>query len=283
MASTVGAATYSKGTFATADGVELFEQSWEIQSPKAAVVIVHGLGEHSARYAEMAARFNQEGYAVYTYDQRGHGNSPGKQGYVAKFKRMPDDLDVFIGRVRSRLDGIPLFLMGHSMGGLVLASHALKYQPDAKGLVFSSSALKAGDNVKPLLQKVSGLLSVIAPRLPVHQLDPAAISRDQEEVRKYEEDPLVHHGKMLARTGGELMAAMSALQGHFGEIRLPFIALHGTADTLVDCAASRCLFDEAGSEDKTLKIYEGAYHEVFNDHDREKFLTDLIDWLNAHC
>ena len=206
MASTVGATTHSKGTFATDDGVELFEQSWEIESPKAAVVIVHGLGEHSARYTKMAARLNQEGYAVYTYDQRSHGNSPGKQGYVADFKPMPEDLEVFIGRVRSRLDGIPLFLMGHSMGGLVLASHVLRYQPDVKGLVFSSSALKVGDNVKPLLQKVSGLLSAIAPRLPVHQLDPAAISRDPEEVRKYEEDPLVHHGKMLARTGGELMA-----------------------------------------------------------------------------
>ena len=281
MASTVGATTYSKGTFATDDGVELFEQSWEIETPKAAVVIVHGLGEHSERYTKMAARLNQEGYAVYTYDQRGHGNSPGRQGYIADFKPLPDDLDVFLGRVRSRLDGVPLFLMGHSMGGLVLASYVLKYQPDVKGLVFSSSALKGG-NVKPLLEKVSGVLSAIAPRLPVLRVEPSAISRDPEEVRKYEEDPLVHHGKVLARTGGELMTAMNALQGRFGEIRLPFIALHGTADTLVNCEASRSFFDEAGSEDKTLKIYEGAYHEVFNDHDREQFLTDLIDWLNAH-
>ena len=169
------------------------------------------------------------------------------------------------------------------MGGLVLANYVLKYKPEVAGLVFSSSALKVADNVAPLVQKISGVLSALTPWLPVHHVEPDAISRDSSEVEKYVNDPLVYHGKILARTGAELMNAMNDVQARLGELRLPFIALHGTSDLIVDPSGTRILYENAGSTDKTLKLYEGGYHEVFHDHDREQFLQDVIDWLDGHC
>ena len=284
MAGVVEKAKHTTGKFSVSGEVSLFEQRWEPEgAAKAALIIVHGHGEHSTRYDHIAERLNGEGYSVYTYDQRGHGQSPGKPGYIVAFELLVDDLSLFVDRVREQIGGSPLFLFGHSMGGLVLANYVLKCQPEVAGLVFSSSALKVADNVAPLTQKLSGVLSALTPWLPVLRVDPEAISRDSDEVQKYENDPLVYHGKILARTGAEMMNAMNHAQTHLGELRLPFIALHGTGDTIVDPSGTRVLYEKAGSTDKTLKLYDGGYHEVFHDHDREQFLRDVIDWLNARC
>lgn len=284
MTEVVEKTKHATGKFPVSGGVSLFKQCWKpAEAAKAAIIIVHGHGEHSTRYDHIAERLNNERYSVFTYDQRGHGHSPGKPGYINTFKVLVDDLSVFVDQVRTQLDGSPLFLFGHSMGGLVLASYVLKYQPEVAGLIFSSSALKVGDDVAPIAQKLSGVLSTLTPWLPVHHVEPDAISRDSKEVEKYVNDPLVYHGKILARTGAELMNAMNDVQAHLNDLRLPFIALHGTGDLIVEPAGTKILYENAGSTDKTLKLYEGGYHEVFHDHDREQFLQDVIDWLNAHC
>ena len=275
---------HTTGTFTTAPEIDLFEESWETEGKAdGALVIVHGFAEHCTRYGHVAEKLNQNAFSVYAYDQRGHGNSPGKRAYIERLEYLTNDLSVFVDRVRGRIGDTPLFLMGHSMGGLVLASYVLRHDPQVRGVVFSSSALKIAADTKPILQKVSGFLSAVAPTLPVMQLDAKAISRIPEEVGKYVNDPKVYHGKMLARTAYEMMSGMKDVQQRFPEFRLPVLFLHGTADTLVDVEASKAAFERAGAEDKTLTLYEGAFHEVFNDNDRERFLSDLIAWLKHRC
>lgn len=270
------------GTFETRDGVTLHEESWELgAAAQAAFVIVHGYGEHCARYAPLAARLNSEGYSVYSYDQRGHGRSPGKRAYIPSFEVLPRDLDDFMAQAGPRMGERPRFMMGHSLGGLVLILYVMGFKPEVNGLVFSSSAFKVGDNVAPLTQRLSGILSVLVPWLPTLQLDAKGLSRDPEAVKRYEEDPLVYHGKIAARTGHEMMAAMKALPGRLGELRDPFIALHGTEDRLAEYEGSVLVHEGAASKDKTLKLYEGAYHEVFNDLDKDRFVQDVVDWINA--
>ena len=153
------------GEFTARDGTVLFEQAWTVASPKACVVIVHGYGEHSSRYAHVAERFNAEGFSVYTYDQRNHGKSPGKKGFIPSFDPMVDDLDGFLSEVRTRSGGVPIIMFGHSMGGLVLALFAIKFSPEVRGLVFSSAGVKVDDSVAPMMRKIGGLLARILPHL----------------------------------------------------------------------------------------------------------------------
>jgi len=272
------------GTFTATGDVELYEQRWEVVGKsKAAVVIVHGYGEHSSRYEHLAARLNAECFSVYAYDQLGHGESPGRRGYLSSFARLSQDLGIYLNWLRPTLGGTPLFLMGHSFGALVLLHHILGASPAVNGLVLSSGLFTMNEQTAPLTQKLLPFLSAVAPHLSVHSVDPAAISRDPEEVLRYAEDPLNYYVRIEARTAHEIAKAIKEAATRFSEITLPFIALHGTADQLAPCRGSRRLYELAGSEEKALKIYEGAYHEVFNDIDREAFVADVLDWLNARC
>ena len=278
------AATTNTGrtaTFTTRDGTGLLERTWTVASPKACVVVVHGYGEHCGRYGHVAERFNEEGFSVYSYDQRGHGKSPGKMGTVADFDLLSDDLDDFLREVRRLAGDVPIFLFGHSMGGLVLAVFAIKHSPDVRGLLFSSAGVKAAD-VSPALRIIATVLARIMPDQPVRELDISGLSRVPEVVDRYNKDPLVYHGKIGARTGRAMMKAIDFVGLHLGEITLPFIAMHGTKDRLVPYSASELLYAQAGSKDKSLKLYEGAYHEVFNDLGSNQFMDDAVNWMKAH-
>ncbi len=281
MSEAVTAAAEGTAFFTTRDGTELLERHWTIASPKAWLLIVHGYGEHSARYGHLAGHFNVEGFSVYTYDQRGHGESPGKMGSVVSIDLLADDLNEFVKEVRGRAGDVPIFVFGHSMGGLVMAVFAIKHSPDVRGLLFSSAGIDAAD-VSLASRIMAALLARILPDFPVHELDPSALSRVPEVVERYCSDPLVYHGKIGAMTGRTLMKAIDFVGLHMGEITLPLIALHGTKDRHVPYAASELLYERAGSKDKSIKLYQGAYHEVFNDLGSEKFMDDAVDWIKAH-
>lgn len=284
-----GANPDSKGTACQAyslevsPSVELHGARWEVEHPQAALLIVHGYAEHCMRYDSIAQHFNNQGISVYGYDHRGHGRSPGAMGYVASFDTLVDDLDVALKDAQARVGDVPFFIWGHSMGGLLLALYTIRNSPQATGLIFSSASVKMDENTAPLLQKVLGVLATIAPRLPVLQLEADAISRIPEEVQKYIDDPLVYTGKLQARTGNEMVKATKEVQQNLSEIQLPFLAMHGTADRIVKSDASQLLYDEATAEDKTLKFYEGAYHEIHNDLDRDEFIESMTKWIEAHC
>lgn len=271
--------------FEASDGVVLHARTWTpiASEPKAGIVIVHGLGEHIGRYDRIARAMNARGYAVQGCDHRWHGRSPGKMGRIASFDAFVSDLAEFVDHVAHGEPARPLFLMGHSLGGLILGHYVTRHETPAQGLIFSGSALALDDSVSPALLALSPWLARLAPWLPVQRIDPAGISRIEEEVRAYRDDPLVFHGKLTARTAHELTQAIAKIQPRLEKIVLPFIALHGEADPIVPLHASQLLCDRAASEDKTLKTYPGAYHEVFNDLPREEFMKDILDWLDARC
>jgi alpha-beta hydrolase superfamily lysophospholipase len=189
-------------------------------------------------------------------------------------------LDLVVQRVRHRIGDLPLFFMGHSVGGTVVAAYAIAHQPDVNGIVLSSAALKPGESLSPIAIALSGVLGRLMPRTGIVALDASTVSRDSAEVKAYKDDPLNFTGKLPARTGSELLSAFSFVQDEAHLIKSPILIWHGTADQLTNPDGSREFYAKVGSADKTLKLYEGAYHETLNDLDRDQVIRDLINWLD---
>lgn len=270
------------GTFGTADGLTLLTRSYLPDTPaRAAVIIVHGYAEHSGRYAHVAEALVGAGYAVFALDHRGHGQSGGKRASVRVFREYVSDLGRFIDRVRETRPVPPRFLFGHSMGGLVALQLVLEHPEKVEGLVITGAYLENANPLSPVLEHLAPLVSSLAPDLPVQRLDVEALARDPAVVQGYQGDPLVYHHKVRARLGYELLRCGPYLMQRAGSIELPVLLQHGAADRIAAAAGSQALYDALGSSDKTLKLYDGAYHEILNDFGREEVLTDLIAWLGA--
>ena len=272
---------HDESRFKTNDGLNLFEQSWQpVKQSKAVVVIIHGYAEHSGRYAHVAEYLINHGYAVETFDLRSHGKSDGKKTFIRSFDEFLSDVDVFLKRVKERHPNKNLFLLGHSMGGLIASLFVVTRQPELRGLILSGAAVKISDDISPLLVKLSSIIGKILPKLPTIKLDGTAISRDPEIVKKYDNDPLNYRGGIPARTGAELNRATKMIQQQMEAIKLPLLIVHGTADRLADPEGSRQLYERAESKDKTLKLYDGFYHEVMNEPEKEQVLADIVGWIN---
>jgi alpha-beta hydrolase superfamily lysophospholipase len=192
-----------------------------------------------------------------------------------------DDVMVFLRYLRGRQPGQPLFLFGHSMGGLIVAWLAVRRDPDVCGLIFSAAAFCVSNQVAPWLQLLAVPASWLLPRMRVVKVRAPALSRDPQAVAQFNSDPLVYHGRMPNRTGAEILRAARRIQGRFESIRLPFLALHGTADVITDPEGSRQVYQRAASTDKTLKLYQGLYHDLFHEPERDRIVADLLDWLGA--
>jgi len=249
-------------------------------APRAAVVIVHGFGEHSARYEHVAVRLTAAGYAVHSMDNRGHGRSAGRRAYVDTFEDYLADLDGLMEVVRARSGGLPVYLLGHSFGGAIATRYALDHQDALAGLVLSGPLVSLG-HVSPLAVAAGRLLSRLAPRTQVTRVDPAAVSRDPAVVADYAADPLNHHAGMPARTAAELLRATREIAAGVASLQLPLLVFHGGEDRLVSPAAGRWISEHAGSADRTLRVYDGLYHETLNEPEREAVLADLVAWLDA--
>ena len=253
---------------------------WIPDTPaRAHVLLVHGLGEHIGRYEGLAAAMTREGWHVHGFDHPGHGKSPGNRGYVNDFPQLVDNLVAQLDKVRAAAGDQPIFLLGHSMGGLVVTHALAHHKIKVHGAVLSSPLLAIPDTVSPLLIQLAGLLGTLTPWLPVDRLETAAISRLEEEVAAYEADPLIHHGPILARTGAQLSKAIQESSGAFESVTTPFLVVHGTADRLAPVAGSRALHERASSGDKTATFYEGGYHELLNDNDREAVRDEILGWI----
>ncbi len=272
-----------EGGFETADGLRLFEQSWLPDGPpKAAIVIVHGYAEHSGRYAHVAELLVASGYAVHAFDLRGHGRSEGRRTFVRSLGQHVADVEGFVARVRQREPGVPVFLLGHSMGGTVVASFLVSGAHDVRGAVLSGAALKLKGGAARLLQHLLLLLGRLAPRLPLGRLKSEEISRDPSVVAAYDSDPLVYRGRMPAGTAAAVIRAVRRIAARMGQITVPLLLVHGASDALAEPEGSRELYERAASRDKTLKLYEGLYHEVLNEPEKEQVLADVAGWLDAH-
>ncbi|MBL7648162.1 MAG: lysophospholipase [Candidatus Hydrogenedentes bacterium] len=260
-----------------------FCRSWPPeQSPQAHLVIVHGYAEHSGRYEALARELNDAGLHVHACDLRGHGETPGKRGQIKDFTTLVADLRHFVDQTRERVGGKPLFILGHSMGGL-LTAHYLAGEPiGICGAIFSSPLMAIPDHVAPLLLRMSGLLSRVAPGLPVDRIESKGIARDPEVVRAYDTDPHVYHGPIRARTGAELAHAIQALPDIVPRITTPFLVFHGTADTIAPPSGIQLLIERAGSTDKTRFWVEGGYHELLNDTGRGEVIQKVLAWIGRH-
>lgn len=271
-----------EGTFEGYGGLELFYQRWLPEGEhKAVLAIVHGFGEHSGRYGNVVNWFVPKGYAAYGFDLRGHGRSPGPRGYINEWAEYRQDVRLFLELVHAQEPERPVFLLGHSMGGLIVLEYALHYPEGLSGVVASGPVL-AQAGVSPLLMMMSKLLSSIMPRLTLNtKLDAAAISRDQAVVKAYVNDPLVH-SLGTPRLGTALTAAVEWTQAHAAEFQVPCLILHGSADRLAPPEGSRIFYKEMTLADKERQVYEGYFHEVYNDLGKEKPLAAVEAWGERH-
>ncbi|HEX6570796.1 MAG TPA: alpha/beta hydrolase [Steroidobacteraceae bacterium] len=261
-------------------GLDLYAQAWLPESHvRAVIVVAHGLGEHSGRYAGLAEALVGSGHAVYALDHRGHGHSPGARANIERFDYLVSDFGAFAGRAARQHPDTPVFMLGHSMGGAVAFASALRLQNTLRGVVLSAPALGTDDaapNGRKLLARV---LSSVAPNAGVWRIESARISRDPAIVQAYASDPLVHHGPIPARTVVELLGAMQGFLAQAPRLRLPSLVLHGTADALVPVGATRPVYQALDAQKRTVKYYEGFFHEVFNEPERAQVFDDLQQWL----
>lgn len=262
---------------------ELYTRRYEVFGARAEIILVHGFGEHSGRYEALIRHLLEHGYAITAYDHRGHGKSSGLYGHIDRFSDYEEDLDSLIGETVAAQPQRLLFLVGHSMGGLVVLRQLLRNATGIGGAVISAPLLAIAAKValhKLLLARVG---AVVAPRLRLpNDIPPQALSRDPEVGRAYAADPLV--GKLVStRWFAEAVRAMAEVRENASRITTPLLLLHGTADRLAAVTATQELFPQLASTDKELKIYEGYYHELFNEPEKQEVYERVSDWLNARA
>ncbi len=273
---------HTEGTLTSADGLGLFHQSWLPDGDgRALVLLVHGLGEHSGRYAHVARTLVDTGYAVHALDHRGHGRSEGKRAFVKSYDEFMDDLMLFRRHVESQHPGLPLIVLGHSMGGNLAVGHVLDHQAGVSGLALSGAALQVGDDLSPTQIKIFRAIAKVAPGFRPQGLSADAISRDPSVVSAYRNDPLVFTGKISAGLGAALIGAMERFPARYSELTLPVLVMHGTDDQLADIAGSRALVAGATNADVTSHYYDGLYHEIFNEPEQDRVLADLVAWIGG--
>ncbi len=274
---------HEEGFFQGIRDARIYRQCWLPDGePRAVLLIVHGLGEHCGRYANVVDHLVPRGYAVYGLDHVGHGKSEGTREYVERFEDFTDTLDMYRGMVRQAQPDKPIFLYGHSLGGLISAFYLLDHQAGLAGAVLSAPPVTVPENISATTITLGQLLSRLAPKAGLLPLDATGVSRDPAVVQAYVNDPLVFHGKTTARLAAEMMRAMQRVTAEAGTITLPIMTLQGTADRLVNPGNAQFLYNAVGSADKTLKVYEGLCHEAHNEPECDTVLRDIEAWLEAH-
>ena len=273
--------TCGEETFESADGLRIFFRSWRPAAPlRGVVTIVPGFNSHSGYYTWVGDQLAPQGLAVYAVDLRGRGKSDGERYYVEKFADYLGDVAAFIALVKSREQGLPTFLLGHSAGGVPACLYTLDHPTELAGLICESFAFQT-PAPEFALAVLKGL-SHVAPHAHVLHLKNEDFSRDPNVVAAMNSDPLVAHETQPTKTVAELVRADERLKNDFAAISLPLLILHGTADKAAKPSGSQLFYDKAGSTDKTLKLYEGTFHDPLNDLDREKVMSDIKSWIGAH-
>jgi alpha-beta hydrolase superfamily lysophospholipase len=273
------------GNFTGSDGVSIFYRQFQAQPERAHMVIAHGLGEHSGRYDNVVDRMLPQGISVWAPDHRGHGRSEGRRGHVLNFVQYINDLRFMVELAREDLpEGMQCFLLGHSMGGLIALDFAQRYANLIDGVIASSPALGMVFEV-PRIKKVLGIMmSYVWPGLTMgNELDASKISHDRNVVRAYENDPLVHD-RVSARFFTEFLAAMESVRQMAPAIKTPLMLQLAGDDHLVNTQTSKKFFELLALKDKTLYVYDGLYHEIYNELEdqRQVVLNDLENWVVNH-
>jgi len=265
------------------DGVEIFGQGWEPDagSPKAVICLVHGLGEHSSRYAHVAEAFTREGYALFTSDLRGHGRSAGARGHINSIEDFMKDIDSLFQQTRERYPGLPTILYGHSLGGILVLHYTLKRKPAVEGVIATSPGLHNELENQPVKVMAAKILGAVIPAVAIPSgLDPKSISRDPKVVDAYVNDPLVHDRISLG-FGREMLGVNKWTLEHASEFPAPLLLLHGKADSLAFSSSSAEFADALKGRDCTISLWDGGYHELHNDLEQAEVFKTMITWMDA--
>jgi acylglycerol lipase len=272
------------GHFAGVGGLRIFWQAWLPDAePRAVIGMAHGLSEHSGRYAWTGEQLAARGYALYALDHRGHGQSEGPRAVVDRMSNAVADLGTLL-ELAARGSGVAEkpFLFGHSMGGCIALAFATRRQDEIRGLLLSAP-LAVLEAASPIQRFAAHAISVIAPKTGLYEIDSSTVSRDPEVVRDYDSDPLNYRGKVPARTIHELAQEIARFDEEVPRITVPLFVQVGTGDKLVPPRASELVYERASSRDKTIKRYDGLYHEILNEAERDRVVSDMLDWLDAHA
>jgi acylglycerol lipase len=270
----------NEATFEGVGGLKIFYRSWEPSSPlRGVMILVHGFNSHSGYYLWTAERLVSRGFAVYALDHRGRGKSDGERYYVEKASHYVDDVSTLVQLAKREQPSLPVFMLGHSAGGVISCSYALDHQAELAGLICESFAFQvyAPDFALAALKGLSHL----APHAHVLKLKTEDFSRDPRVIENMLRDPLLANEVQPTLTVAEMVRADERLNREFSTLTLPVMILHGTADKVTRPSGSQLFFDKAGSLDKTLKLYEGHYHDLLNDTDRELVMNDILNWLQT--
>lgn len=271
-------------TLIAADKTAIFLRHWPIENPKAVLVVCHGLGEYGGRYGNLVNRVSPAGYAVFAHDHRGHGRSGGRRGHVDRFDRFLDDAYMVVQLARETYPDSKVFMLGHSMGGLISLAYALRHQDTLDGVIASGAALRLAVKVPVIKEFVGKHVASIWPTLSMgNELDPHHLTHDEEVVQAYIDDPLVHD-RVTPRFFVEFTQAMQfTLNGAGALSSIPLLMFHGEADPIVAAEGTSEFFANAGSQDKKIEIFAGMYHEVLNEVDKDKALDLVQNWLDKHA
>jgi len=269
-----------ESSFKTADGLNIFTRSWKPEgTPRAVIALVHGFNAHSGYMIWAGEQFAAHGLAAYALDLRGRGRSDGERFFIEKFSDYTGDVDQLVEIARAENPGLPVYVLGHSAGGVIASTYVFEHQDKIAGLICESFALDVGiPDVAALLIKG---ISHLSPHLHIFTLKNEIFSRDPEAVAAMNADPLIKGESQPAETSAELIKAAEALKENMKHFQRPVLIIHGTADKATRYQGSQLFYDNAGSTDKTLKLYEGHYHDLLNDLGKEGVMADIQSWLDA--
>jgi len=271
---------YNEYEWQSTSGLKLFAQSWSTQNePEAIICLVHGLGEHSGRYAHMAAYLIEHGFAVITYDLCGHGRSEGQRGHVQSFDTYMDDIDLLVEKAGDQYPGKLRFLYGHSLGGLLVLNYALRRKADLAGVVASGAGLKSEVQNQTFKVALSKMLGMVVPKLSMPSgLEANMISRDPEVVEAYVNDPLVHDRATVGLAKNSF-DAIDWVYDNASNFDIPLLLMQGTEDRITFPEGSEEFANRVHCE-YTLKLWPGLYHELHNEPEKEQVFEYLVEWLN---
>lgn len=265
----------------SADGLEIFAQGWEPEDIpiKGVVCLIHGIGEHTGRFAHVAKALTDAGYVLMGADWRGHGRSAGKRGHVPSMEAILKDIDRVLAEANHRYEGLPLFLYGQSLGAIMVLYYSLKRKPLINGIIATSPALHTSLDEQPVKLMAARILGSVIPGMTLHSgLVPEQLSRDSVTVQAYIDDPMVHYRLSLG-FGKKLLEARSWTLEHAPELELPLLLMHGKADKIAYPSGS---IDFAAPIDEkcTLVLWDEAFHELHNEPERAEVFEVIITWLD---
>lgn len=269
------------GQIEAVGGLSLYYHGWEAEDARAAILLVHGLAEHGGRYADLGRRMASYGLSVYALDLRGHGLSDGRRGHVERFELLLQDVDRFRREIEGITDDVPMFILGHSMGGLIAARYIEEYEPRFRGAIITSPWLATGMGIPQWKIVAAGALNKVMPALPLDAgINEEFLSHDPVVVARYRDDPLVH-GKITPRLFAEASMAMGLVMQRSERIRIPILFLLAGDDRIVDTKKSEAFARSLKISDVTIRVLPDYYHEVLNDYDRNIALHAIRDWVLA--